>query len=85
MTERRVSRLVQLLFNDFADERGAIAALASAARLEHETVRALLRNPGGRKRTSPAFFVVASIARARGISLDAIAEETLDLDLDAQR
>lgn len=84
-SEGRVSRLVELLFSGFSEERGAIASLASDARLEHETVRALLRNPGGRKRTSPAFFVVAAVARARGISLDVLAAETLDLDRDDRR
>ena len=80
-----MSRLVELLFRGFCNERGAIAVLAREARLEHETVRALLHNPGGRRRTSPAFFVVAAIARARGISLDYLAAETLDLNRDDQR
>jgi hypothetical protein len=84
-TEGRVSRLVALLFSGFRDERGDIAVLAREAQLEHETVRALLRNPGGRKRTGPAFFVVAAIARARGISLDYLAAETLELTPDGQR
>ena len=81
-SEGRVARLVELLLGGLDQERGAVAALARDAGLRHETIRQLLRNPGGRKRISPAFFVVAAIARARGLSLDGLAAETLDLPED---
>jgi len=77
-SEGRVARLVELLFVGVRDDHGAIAEVARDAGLEHETVRRLMRNPGDRRRTSPGFFVVAAIARARGLSLDTLAAQTLD-------
>ena len=76
-TDRRVERLVNQLFDGMEDERGAIANLARLSGLGHETVRRLKRNPGSSLRTGPTFFVVAAIARARGQSLDDLAEEAM--------
>lgn len=73
-----MAHLVALLFRGVGDDGETIADIARRSELGHETVRCLWRNAGGRKRTSPAFFVVAAIARARGVSLDQLAEETLD-------
>lgn len=78
-SEGRVARLTELLLGGLDLERGAIANLARDSGLEHETVRRLLRNPGARKRVSPGFFVIAAIARARRLSLDGLAAQTLDL------
>ena len=77
-SEARVARLVDRLFDGLGDEGKTIADVAREAGLEHETVRRLCRNPGGGYRTSPGFFVVAALARARGLSLDWLAAETLD-------
>lgn len=77
LTEQRVARLVDLLFEGLGGQGETIADVARSAGLEHETVRRLCRNPGGRYRTSPGFFVVAALARARGLSLDWLAAETL--------
>jgi len=76
-SERRVQRLLDLLFRGVGEGGESIAEVARRAGLGHETVRQLWRNPSRRNRTSPAFFVVAAIARARGISLDGLADETL--------
>ena len=76
-SEARVARLAYLLFNGARDQGKTIADVAREAGLEHETVRRLCRNPGGGYRTSPGFFVVAALARARGLSLDWLAAETL--------
>lgn len=76
-TEGRVLLLTEVLFRGLDDDGDTVAAVARRSGLGHETVRRLLRNPDNRRRTSPAFFVVASIARARGISLDQLADETL--------
>lgn len=77
-SERRVARLVDLLFGSLGDDGETIADLARAAGLEHETVRRLWRNPGGRRRSGPGFFVVAALAQARGVSLDWLASHSLD-------
>lgn len=77
-SEARVARLVEKLFDGLGEDGKTIADLAREAGLEHETVRRLCRNPGGAYRTSPGFFVVAALARARGLSLDWLAAETLD-------
>lgn len=76
-TEARVAHLTEVLFRGLADGGDTVAAVARRSGLGHETVRRLWRNPGNTKRTSPAFFVVAAIARARGVSLDQLADETL--------
>jgi hypothetical protein len=76
-SERRVERLVALLFQQDGRDDQSIAEIARGAGLEHETVRRLRRNPGGRNRSGPGFFIVAAIARTRGISLDRLAELTL--------
>jgi len=76
-TESRVLLLTEVLFRGLADDGDTVVAVARRSGLGHETVRRLLRNPGNRRRTSPAFFVVAAIARARGVSLDRLADETL--------
>ena len=77
-TEQRVARLVELLF-DGAEERGETpAVLAKKTGLGHETIRRLWRHAGGRARTGPGFFVVAAIAKARGVSLDRLAEQTVE-------
>jgi hypothetical protein len=77
-TERRVARLVALLFEAYPRDRETIADLARRAGLKHETVRNLWLNPSGKYRSGPGFFVVASIANARDISLDWLAAETLN-------
>ncbi|MGD9998631.1 MAG: XRE family transcriptional regulator [Ilumatobacteraceae bacterium] len=77
-SEARVALLVDMLFARVGDDGKTIADVAREAGLEHETVRRLCRNPGGGYRTSPGFFVVAALARARGLSLDWLAAETLD-------
>jgi hypothetical protein len=76
-SERRVARLIDLLLGDVEGGGETIASIARAAGLDHETVRRLSRNPGGRMRSGPGFFVVAAIARARGVSLDWLAAETI--------
>ena len=72
-----MAHLIDLLFHGLGDDGDTVADVARRSGLGHETVRRLWRNPGGRKRASPAFFVVAAIARPRGVSLDELAEETL--------
>jgi len=76
-SERRVAQLVALLFDDFGGDGETIADLARGAGLSHETVRRLCRHPDGKDRSGPGFFVVAAIARARGVSLDRLAELTI--------
>ena len=76
-TDQRVDRLMNLLFDGIESSGDTIASLARRCGLGHETVRRLHRNPGGRLRTGPSFFVVASIARARGLSLDQLAERAM--------
>jgi len=76
-SERRVSQLIDALFRGVGCDGDTVADIARRSGLGHETVRRLWRNPGDRKRTSPAFFVVAAIARARGVSLDQLADETV--------
>jgi hypothetical protein len=76
-TERRVAILVDRLFSGVGDGSESVAAVARSAGLGHETVRRLWRNPGGRRRSGPGFFVVAAVARARGVSLDWLASESL--------
>lgn len=76
-SERRVERLVTLLFSDFPRDGETIAEVARSAGLGHETVRRLRLHPDGKDRSGPGFFVVAAIARARGISLDRLAESTV--------
>lgn len=63
-----------MLFDGIKNEGETIASIARRCDLGHETVRRLYRNPGGRLRTGPSFFVVAAIARAQGLSLDDLAE-----------
>lgn len=77
-SERRVARLVELLFKGFGDDGQSVAELARSSGLEHETVRRLWRNPGARKRSGPGFFVVAALAKARGVSLDWLASESIN-------
>ncbi len=74
-TEARVARLARLLFRSVDDGVLTVAQLARDARLEHETVRSLRVNPSQRQRYGPGFFIVAALARAQGLSLDAIADE----------
>lgn len=69
--------LVTRLFHDFGRNGETVAEVARAAGLSHETVRRLRRHPDGKDRSGPGFFVVAAIARARGISLDGLAESTV--------
>ena len=76
VSERQVERLVTLLFSDFPRDGETIARVARTAGLSHETVRRLRLHPDGKDRSGPGFFVIAAIARARGISLDLLAEST---------
>lgn len=76
-TERRVDMLLGALFKDLGKGGETIADVARNAGLAHETVRRLCKNPTGRDRSGPGFFVVAAIARARGISLETLADATL--------
>ena len=76
-SERRVAQLVTLLFDDFGRDGETIADLARGAGLSHETVRRLRLHPDGKDRYGPGFFVIAAIARARGVSLDHLAEVTV--------
>lgn len=78
-SERRVAQLVTLLFDDFGRDGETIADLARDAGLSHETVRRLHRHPDGKDRYGPGFFVIAAIARARGVSLDHLAESTVSV------
>ncbi len=72
-----MTRLTDALFRGLEEDGETVADVARRSGLRHETVRRLWRNPGNRRRTSPAFFVVAAIARARGVSLDQLANDTL--------
>jgi len=76
-TERRVELLLGALFKDLDRGGETIADVARHAGLAHETVRRLWKNPTGRDRSGPGFFVVAAIARARGISLETLADAAL--------
>lgn len=84
MTYTDVSEVMQRAYNLHRRADAEVLATRLAADLglvdetEHETVRRLCRNPDGVYRTSPGFFVVAALARARGLSLDWLAAETLD-------
>lgn len=82
-TEQRVARLVDLLFEGLEEQGKTVADIAREAGLQHETVRRLRRNPGGRYRTSPSFFIVVALARASGLSLDWLAAETVDYQSEA--
>lgn len=76
-SERRVARLVEVLF-DGAEEKGETpSVLADRSGLGHETIRRLWRHPDGKPRSGPGFFVVAAIAKARGVSLDLLADESM--------
>jgi len=76
-SEGRVAQLIDVLFRGLGEDGDTVADIARRSGLGHETVRRLWRNPGGRNRSGPAFFVVAAIARALRVSLDQLAEETL--------
>lgn len=76
-TDQRAERLRVMLFDGIEDAGESVASIARRCDLGHETVRRLYRNPGGRLRTGPSFFVVAAIARARGLSLDYLAEAAM--------
>lgn len=78
-SERLVARLVEVLFEGAEDKGETPAVLAERSGLGHETIRRLWRHAGGRPRSGPGFFVVAAIARARGLSLDHLADETMRL------
>lgn len=73
-TDQCVERLRVMLFDGIEDDGESVASLARRCGLGHETIRRLYRNPGDSLRTGPTFFVVAAIARARGLSLDSLAE-----------
>ena len=73
-TDQRVERLRVMLFDGIEDNGESVASLARRCDLGHETIRRLYRNPGKCLRTGPTFFVVAAIARARGLSLDSLAD-----------
>lgn len=75
-SEKRVQRLVGLLLASVDDKNRTVADVATEAGLPHETVRRLRRNPGGKSRSGPGFFVVAALARAQGLSLDELAART---------
>ena len=77
-SEQRVARLVELLFEGAEDKGETPAVLADLTHLGHETIRRLWRHGGGRPRSGPGFFIVAAIARARGVSLDWLAEQTME-------
>ena len=77
-TEERVDRLVRVLLGSLDAGSTTVAELARVAGLEHETVRRLWRNPGGRLRYGPGFFIVDALARAEGLSLDALAARVRD-------
>lgn len=74
-SEARVQTLVSTLFDGFDRQAESLSDLAEAADLGYETVRSLLRPPARQLRSGPGFLVVASIARARGVSLDEIAAQ----------
>jgi hypothetical protein len=75
-TVDQVERLVRRLFEGLGRGGETIADVARRAELPHETVRRLFRNPGARNRSGPGFLIVAAIARARGVSLDELAEDS---------
>lgn len=82
VSEQRVRRLVERLFDGFDDRTETIADVARSADLPHETVRRLYKNPDSRNRSGPGFFIVEAIARARGIPLgDLVKERTSDAGL----
>lgn len=72
-----MTRLVARLFEGVEAGEPTVGDIAKEAALSHETVRRLYRNPGHRLRYGPGFFIVAAIARARGISLDDLADATM--------
>ncbi|MGE3326582.1 MAG: XRE family transcriptional regulator [Acidimicrobiia bacterium] len=76
VSERRVEHLVTMLFAEFGRDGETVADVARRSGLSHEAVRRLWRHPDGKDRSGAGFFVVAAIARARGISLDDLAEST---------
>lgn len=76
--------LVDALFEGI-DDSESLPETAEAAGVEYETVRSLLRPPTDRYRSGPGFFVVAAIARARGMSLDSIANQVPGLPPIRQR
>ena len=76
-TDQRVERLRIMLFDGIEDAGESVASIARRCDLGHETIRRLYRNPGDGLRTGPTFFVVAAIARARGLSLDSLAERAM--------
>ena len=77
ISEDRVSRLIALLFTGVGETGHTVADVARSAGLGHETVRSLWRNPSGKERYGPGFFIVAGIARARGLSLDELARSVM--------
>lgn len=71
-TEARVRQLSSLLFAGVAEGTTTVAEIAREAGLRHETVRKLYASPTDSYRYGPGFFIVVSIARAQGLSLDTI-------------
>lgn len=63
--------LVDQLFVGVNDGEVTVAEIAKRAGLGYETVRSLLRGTS-RPRYGPGFFIVAAIAHARDLSLDAL-------------
>ena len=76
-TDQRVERLRAALFDGIEETGETIASIARRSGVGPETIRRLYRNPGPHLRTGPSFLVVAAIARARGLSLDTLAESAL--------
>lgn len=76
-TDQRVERLRTALFDGIEETGESIASIARRSSVGPETIRRLYRNPGPSLRTGPSFLVVAAIARARGLSLDTLAESVL--------
>ena len=74
-TDRRVAALLASLFVSLDAGDTTVADLARHAGLAHETVRRLWRNPGGRLRYGPGFFIVAALAEAQAMSLDELARQ----------
>lgn len=66
-----------LLFAGVGENGHTVADVARGAGLGHETVRNLWRNPSGKERYGPGFFIVAGIAKARGLSLDELAQSVM--------
>lgn len=73
-TKQRVGLLIDALFHRFPSESETVTDLAQKAGLGHETVRVLQKRL--QSSSGPGFLVVADLARARGISLDQLAEQT---------